>query len=300
MNREHPFLIIRTRTIIYWFLLIVGIFVGVLGFNTNLILIANANLDATTELILVSVIIYGFIWLWCWQQKQESSLNLSCLFGRLPPPRQWVPLLFLNIPILLFSIGTGQLIFYLLYLYQPSLLEQIFLSEGGGTRSSLYYLVYLIVVVIIAPLFEEIFFRGFILQRFAIKWGNGVAIVLSSIFFGLLHLNPIGLFLFSIVMSLAYFKTNCLWVPIVMHATNNFFAFTLLLLADYAVDSNETIDVSIFQNYWQYSLIFISLSLPLLAIFIYKNWTKKRQQIIYLDNHSKMMPTRKPLIKTKR
>lgn len=78
-------------------------------------------------------------------------------------------------------------------------------------------------------LFEETFFRGFILQTLlpGSKWG---AVILASIFFSVVHFlrpgfNPVtavpmgvGLFLAGLVLAGAFLKTRSLWLPIGIHA----------------------------------------------------------------------------------
>ena len=78
---------------------------------------------------------------------------------------------------------------------------------------------------------EELVFRGYLLQN--LKEGIGIkwAVILSSLFFGVLHiLNPNGTILSSILITLITFllvfgwlRTGQLWIPIGIHAGWNFF-----------------------------------------------------------------------------
>jgi len=85
--------------------------------------------------------------------------------------------------------------------------------------------VMVITAVIMAPIFEEIIFRG-IMQKGMIN--NGVepwkAILLSSILFGLIHGNPwqfVGATLLGCVLGLVYYKTKSLLLPMLLHGFNN-------------------------------------------------------------------------------
>lgn len=83
----------------------------------------------------------------------------------------------------------------------------------------------ILMVVILAPLFEEIVFRG-IIQKGMINNGFNPtnAIIISSIIFGLVHANPwqfVGAGLLGYVLGLVYHKTNSLLLPILLHAFNN-------------------------------------------------------------------------------
>ena len=85
--------------------------------------------------------------------------------------------------------------------------------------------VMVITAVIMAPIFEEIIFRG-IMQKGMMN--NGVepwkAILLSSILFGLIHGNPwqfVGATLLGCVLGLVYYKTKSLLLPMLLHGFNN-------------------------------------------------------------------------------
>ena len=81
-------------------------------------------------------------------------------------------------------------------------------------------------VVILAPIFEELIFRGMILQTLS-KYNKMFAIVVTSLLFGLLHLNmtqAIPAFFMSLILCYMCLKTDSLLVTILAHAGNNFLA----------------------------------------------------------------------------
>lgn len=100
-----------------------------------------------------------------------------------------------------------------------SLLLDLDRSEGIGIR-----LAVITAAVIVAPVFEEILFRGFLqtgirqCTRFA--W---IAIGTSSLIFALIHApwQAPPIFVLSLFLGWVYEKTRCLWAPIGMHATFN-------------------------------------------------------------------------------
>lgn len=76
----------------------------------------------------------------------------------------------------------------------------------------------------IVPFWEEFFFRGFIHNILRNRLGMWVAIIISSLIFGLFHLIPLqalGAFLLGIVIAWAYEKSGSLSVAIYIHALNN-------------------------------------------------------------------------------
>ena len=109
-------------------------------------------------------------------------------------------------------------------------LQQVALTITG--QESLGVRIYLIfVAVMMAPLFEEMLFRGIILPALAKRIGVGHAIILVALLFALVHLHLpalLPLMVMSIAFSLAYLYSGNLLVPIVMHGLFN--AFNLALL----------------------------------------------------------------------
>ncbi|MCA6065612.1 CPBP family intramembrane metalloprotease [Chryseobacterium sp. RG1] len=82
-----------------------------------------------------------------------------------------------------------------------------------------------ITAVVMAPVFEEIIFRG-IMQKGLINKGiePWKAILFSSVVFGLVHANPwqfVGAVLLGCVLGLVYYKTKSLLLPMLLHAFNN-------------------------------------------------------------------------------
>ena len=93
--------------------------------------------------------------------------------------------------------------------------------------------VMILTAVIMAPIFEEIIFRG-IIQKGMIN--NGVkpwkAIFIASIIFGLVHGNPwqfVGAVLLGCVLGLVYYKTKSLLLPMLLHGFNNLCSSILIL-----------------------------------------------------------------------
>ena len=86
---------------------------------------------------------------------------------------------------------------------------------------------------LLAPVGEELLFRGIILRGMQERWrmGTGGAIIVSSLLFALMHVSPLALlplFCIGVTFAIMYVRTGSLWVPIVMHAANNAVNFALL------------------------------------------------------------------------
>ncbi len=82
-------------------------------------------------------------------------------------------------------------------------------------------------MVIAAPVFEELFFRGFLLQglRYS-KLGPVVAVVLTALVWAISHGQYSGaeiaeIFVFGLVLGMARVRTESIYTPIAMHAFVN-------------------------------------------------------------------------------
>jgi membrane protease YdiL (CAAX protease family) len=86
---------------------------------------------------------------------------------------------------------------------------------------------------IVAPMAEEVFFRG-IVYGFFRRWGVVVAIVLSTAFFVLPHLGGHGLPITQVVggllFAIAYEIEGNLMTPITIHSLGNLTIFTISLV----------------------------------------------------------------------
>jgi membrane protease YdiL (CAAX protease family) len=81
---------------------------------------------------------------------------------------------------------------------------------------------------VIAPVSEEIFFRGIIFGFFR-RWGFYVAILISTVFFVLPHGRhlPLTQIVGGIVFAFAYEKEKSLLVPVTIHCLGNLAIFSL-------------------------------------------------------------------------
>jgi membrane protease YdiL (CAAX protease family) len=81
-----------------------------------------------------------------------------------------------------------------------------------------------ILVVFIAPIAEETFFRGYAYGIFHQRWGSTGALLLSSLLFAAVHMYVIhflSVFLFGLLLGLAYEWRKTLVTPIVAHGVMN-------------------------------------------------------------------------------
>ncbi len=151
-----------------------------------------------------------------------SGIDVRRLFGPVPP-RPVFRLTIVAVPMMALAIAGFWLLFLPLAYVAPGFVRQWGLASANMrpvvTLSG--WSAQFLVAVVMAPVVEEVLFRGIILQRWAEKWGTRNAVIASSALFALGHVELLGHFVFGVVMCALYIRTKSLWVPIATHALNN-------------------------------------------------------------------------------
>lgn len=105
------------------------------------------------------------------------------------------------------------------FIEQDKILHSYPLSSLG---SALYFFQF-VLVVLIAPISEEIFYRGFVYPVVRNRVGILMGILLTSLFFALIHVQSIALlFVLSFFLCFTYEKNRSLIPAILVHAFYNF------------------------------------------------------------------------------
>jgi membrane protease YdiL (CAAX protease family) len=97
------------------------------------------------------------------------------------------------------------------------------------------FIISILLVGIIPAFVEEMFFRGIILNGFSENYSERKAIIISSLLFGLVHLNPwqfLTAFIIGIFSSWICIKTRSILLSIYIHGFNNITAVVLLKYRD--------------------------------------------------------------------
>ncbi|MCB2357319.1 CPBP family intramembrane glutamic endopeptidase [Clostridium estertheticum] len=77
---------------------------------------------------------------------------------------------------------------------------------------------------VIAPIYEEVIFRGILLKGMANKINSNLALIISALIFALLHMNiPQGInaFLLGLIIGAIYLSSNSIYLCIFAHFINN-------------------------------------------------------------------------------
>lgn len=127
----------------------------------------------------------------------------------------------------------------------------------------------LISVSVFAPLFEEWLCRGIVLRSLLTKYSPATAIIVSAVFFAIIHFNPwqaIPAFILGLLFGYVYYKTGSLKLTMLMHCANNTMAAVFSRIPALE-EAKSFIDVI---NPWTYAGIFIcSAAFVVAAIIVF-------------------------------
>jgi len=101
-----------------------------------------------------------------------------------------------------------------------------------GVHSPLAVTMVLVTGAVIAPIVEELFFRGLLFNAFAVRMPVYAAALLSGILFGLAHGDPVlfpALAAFGFIQAIVYRIGGNLVVPMIVHAANNALFLSLMM-----------------------------------------------------------------------
>jgi uncharacterized protein len=288
-NHDNPLRKLKVRNLILRGLLItlslglvLGLVQGISGWKFN---------NQVVTLILY-ILVFGSLCLWTLADFHRLAINFKYVVGNLPKNYNWLTMVGLVILMILFSISAYLVLFSLVSLVAPAFVEGVLrqiVNSSPSPRNSapaFYNFLGAIAYVIFAPVTEEFIFRGVILQRWSAKWGIRTALVVSSLVFGFLHANFIGLTVFGAVMGVLYIQTRTLIVPIACHAFNNLLAVSMGFLSSGSKTTSAANTLQNLRSGWWFGVLLMLISLPFLIRFLSQNWPRQDTLVPYIINAS--------------
>ncbi len=128
---------------------------------------------------------------------------------------------------------------------------------------------------ILAPISEEILFRGILLRSMLkMRWHPWVAIPISALIFSAWHgtaLQTVDILPFGIIIGWVYWRTKSLLPCIVIHMVNNALAICSYYIPEFSDDETE-----VSMKVW---IILFTISISLIAFGI--NWYRKKTRPQY-------------------
>lgn len=85
--------------------------------------------------------------------------------------------------------------------------------------------------IVSASVLEELLCRGVIFETLNKRWGAKTSILVSALFFGLLHFDPANAtvaIVAGLIFGVLYIRTSSIYATIIIHALNNAIAFALI------------------------------------------------------------------------
>lgn len=171
-----------------------------------------------------NAIFYLCLLFWAAYFVRKNKLNIPALIRDFKNKIKWSEIFSIVGIHYLFTYGSMLLIISVLEFIKPGSSDSL-LNSNPFAAGKIYDKIYiLLLITVLAPLVEELIFRGVILNRLAWRWGITASIIISSAAFGLLHSEAAmaGAILFALLLCLLYFKTNNILLTITAHFVNNF------------------------------------------------------------------------------
>jgi membrane protease YdiL (CAAX protease family) len=211
--------------VVFMGLLYVAQYVGIsfVGMNSTVL---NAFLAAVIYLLTLSIVI-GLPWAIRrhWATTKED-VGLTRLLS-------WKDLGLAPVGFLIYFFGSAVLV-YVAGLVIPWFNADQTQQTGFSHLTQYYeYLLAFVTLIVVAPVAEEILFRGFLygkLRKYMPVWG---AILITSALFGFIHGQwnvGVDVFALSIVLCVLREITGSIWAGILLHMIKNGIAFYILFI----------------------------------------------------------------------
>jgi len=113
----------------------------------------------------------------------------------------------------------------------------MFWNEAGffGLDSAGRVVVVVIATLVVAPLAEEMIYRGYVLQALLARMRTPVAAVLSALIFASIHIGigpglAVYIFLGALILAYLYVRFRNIYACVLMHLLNNVVAYIVIPL----------------------------------------------------------------------
>lgn len=207
-------------TVVIGLLSQVGIDFGV--FNPSVLnTVAGAIIYAISLLLVI-----GLPWLIKKNRTTKAELGLQ----RWP---EWLDLLLAPAGFLVYLLLSAFFVFLAIQFLPFIDFDQVQDTGYSQLGQQFEYILALVMLVFIAPIAEEILFRGYLFGKLRAHVPVWLAILLTSLLFAAVHGAwnvGVDVFALSIVLCLLRVVSGSLWPSILLHMTKNALAFYLLFI----------------------------------------------------------------------
>lgn len=176
------------------------------------------------SLVISELLLLALLWLYIRKPERLAALGLD-RWSRLP---LWQTL---ALAVVLIGLGIGFNYAYGEYIVPDIKVQEELRKLFASIPDTMPNTVLLFVAVaVIAPLIEELLFRGLLQKSLANKLPVWAAIIISALIFGSVHMDYYAmppLVLMGAIFGLIYHLTGSLRVTVLLHMVNNAAALTL-------------------------------------------------------------------------
>jgi len=130
-------------------------------------------------------------------------------------------------------------------------------------------------VVILTPIFEELLFRRVIFSGLKSNYNTVTALFLSSLLFGVFHIDVLEATVFGLWLGWIFLKTKDLLLCITVHSVCNLISFGFRVIAK--VDPEKTVFIYILENEVIISTIMFALAIILFYLSAKKDGFVSRE-----------------------
>jgi membrane protease YdiL (CAAX protease family) len=121
-----------------------------------------------------------------------------------------------------------------------------------------------LVAGMLAPIVEELLFRGLLYRAWEARWGWFWSMLATSAVFAAYHPVPFAAFIGSIIFVIVLRRTGSIWSPILVHGIGNMFLSPLLLGRFYFnTAGKETGEIAL----WPYHLAALAVLAAALPVY---------------------------------
>lgn len=217
-----------------WKMAILYITANILNYVIALQLNKTFNLENGVGNEIVNALLFAIIILWFSFAVIKDNIRIDSEFKNLKRDtniKECAAVIVFN-----YSVSIAMVLVLLLAvtkLFPPELINKL-TSEAIQPTGFIGAVIGLITTSILAPVAEELLFRGVLFTQMKKRMGVGAAIFISSMLFGLTHMSlaMIRSAIFGACMCILFLKTKNILVPIVVHMVYN---FLLTMLGSYKV-----------------------------------------------------------------
>ena len=210
-----------------WFLIgniVAGILVAILSLMLPPTVVTDYSMLVAYPLSFLPAMVYAA------QKSQKNSLfetGYQLNSSHFGPFKTW-QIVVITVVLTYATMASADYINYLNFKFTTStpgmkafydkIVELLGQMTGGPFWSSF------LLTAIFAPIFEEWLCRGMILRGLLTKMKPVWAIVISALFFAVIHMNPwqaLNAFIIGVIMGYVYYKTGSLILTMIIHFVNN-------------------------------------------------------------------------------